>query len=248
MAFIDKFVSLYHLDDNAQDAIGPNDGSEGFADYTTDAAIGTHAFLGDGIDNRTNVGHDSSLDITASISMGGLIKPNSETGYSNKAVVNKINTYYLSIGYPTINRYGFAVWIDGAFRTSSAPDTVLDTTAYHAVIGTYDGQYVKIFIDKILRGITEYSGSILSNPTEDTCIGSWGTESGGFLDAKMDEMFIANTNLTDGGVTIIGNAATGEVEEVTDLLLAGTPLDEVAVAGGQKLVGMFGLGKLGLRF
>ena len=73
-----------------------------------------------------------------------------------------------------------------------------------------------------------FSGSISSNPSLDVCLFSWGNEGGGFLDAKGDEIFIANGALTDGGVTTIGNTATGEVAEVTDLLLAGTPLDVIA--------------------
>ena len=229
MAFIDKFVSLYHLDNNAQDAIGSNDGSEINAAYTVDAPIGTHAFDGEGIDKRTNIGNDSSFDITTALSLGSLIKPNSTSGHTLRSAINKVGAYYLGIGFPIVNEYGFAVFISGAFRSVSASGISLDTSNYHAIIGTYDGTHIKIFIDKILRGILSFPGTIASLPGNDVVLFANGFESGGFLNAKGDELFIANEALTDGGVTTIGNTATGEVAEVTDLLLAGTPLDAILV-------------------
>ena len=228
MAFIDKFVSLYHLNNNAQDAIGPNNGTEGFAAYTTDAPIGSHAFAGDAVDKRTNIGSDVSLDITAAISIGGLIKPATTTGYVTKAIVNKLNTYSMWVGFPTANLYGFSVFIGASWKSAVATGVALDTVNSQAVIGTYDGSHVKIFVNKILRGIRTQSGSMLANPSLNTVIHSFGNEAGGFLNAKSDEIFIANDALTDGGVTILGNTATGEVAEVTDLLLAGIPLDGAA--------------------
>jgi hypothetical protein len=226
MTYLPKFVSLYHFEDNCDDAIGVNDGTTAFADYTADAPIGSKAFLGDGIDNRTNIGNDSSLDITTAISMGGLIKPANSSGYNATAIVSKINTYFLSVGYPTIDEYGFSIW-NGGIKSASAAGVSLDTVNYQAVIGTYDGSNVKIFVNKILRGITAASGSIISNPSSNTVLFANGNESASFLDAKGDEIFLANAGLTDGGVTTVGNTATGEVAEVTDLLLAGLPLDGV---------------------
>ena len=108
MAYIDKFVSLYHMENNAQDAIGPNDGSEGFAAYTVDAAVGNYAFLGDAVDNRTNIGHDSSLDITTAISIGCMIKPNASSGYNTEGILHRANSYFFSLGWPTINQYSFS--------------------------------------------------------------------------------------------------------------------------------------------
>ena len=234
MGYLDKIVSLYHLDNNATDAIGSNDGGEVNAAYTVDAAIGSHAFDGDGVDKRTNIGNDSSLDITNAISLGGLIKPNSVTGHSVKSAINKVNGYYLGIGFPTTNEYGFAVHVSGGFRSATASGIGLDTSNYHAIIGTYDGTNIKIFVDKILRGIAIFSGSITSVPSNDVVLFANGFESGGFLNAKGDESFIGNDYLTDGGVTILGNTATGEVAEVTDRLLAGIPLDAVIGAAGRR--------------
>ncbi len=82
----------------------------------------------------------------------------------------------------------------------------------------------------MLRGITAYSGSIASNPSSDVIMHALGGEAAGFLDAKTDELFIANDFLTDGGVTTVGNTATGEVAKVTDLLLAGIALDAAGIA------------------
>lgn len=226
MAYLDKFVSLYHLDNNAQDAVGSNNGTEANADYTVDAAIGSHAFLGDGIDNRTNIGHDSSLDINTAMSIGCLIKPNASSGYFAASIVNKVNGYFLSIGYPTANEYGFSVYDNAAgWRSASATGISLDTSSYHAIIGNFNGTHVKIFIDKILRGIFAYPGPFRTTAANDVGIFSYGNDAGGFLNAKGDEIFIADDALTDGGVTVVGSTATGEVAEITDLLLAGLPLD-----------------------
>jgi hypothetical protein len=236
VSYLDKFVSLYHLDNNALDAIGSNNGSETFAAYTTDAAVGPYAFAGDGVDKRINIGNDSSLDITANISLGGLIKPNASSGYTNIPAINKINTYYIGIGLPVVDEYGFAVRVGASFRSVSATGIALDTSAYHAVIGTYDNSKVKIFIDGILRGIFTQTGPIASNPTFNTVLAAVGDESTWCINAKMDELFIANDALTDGGVTTVGNAATGEVEEVTNKLLAGTPLTASGVRKGNLLL------------
>lgn len=226
MAFIDKFVSLYHFDGDAQDAIGSNHGDETFADYTTDAPIGSHAFLGDAVDNRIDIGDDLSLDFTTAMSAGCLIKPNASSGYSVKSLLNKQNSYFFAVGWPTVDKYAWNVRIAGTWRQAVASGVSLDISAYHAVIGTYDGLNVKIFVDGVLEGIVAQSGSITSVPAENVIIHAISPAGGsGHLDAKTDELFIANDALADGGVTTIGNPATGEVAEVTDRLLSGIALD-----------------------
>ncbi len=128
MAFIDKFVSLYHLDNNAQDAVGPNDGSEGNAAYTVDAPIGSHAFSGDAVDKRTNIGSDSSLNITTAISIGCLIKPNASSGYATKSILHRENAYFFALGWLVANEYGFAVRDGAAWHTALATGIALDTS------------------------------------------------------------------------------------------------------------------------
>jgi len=68
-----------------------------------------------------------------------------------------------------VNHFAFYPSIDGSFRVVSDPDLWEVGKLYH-VVGTYDGSFVRLYVNGVMKDELEYSGT-LDAYTSNPCIG-----------------------------------------------------------------------------
>lgn len=84
------------------------------------------------------------------------------------------------------------------------------TGSWIMVTASYNGTNLKLFINGVLRAISSPTGS-WTDSSNAMLIGRHNTL---YIDGLIDEMAYWNKALSDGGVTTVGNTATGEVAEL----------------------------------
>ena len=208
----DKIVSAWNWNNSNIDSINGNDANISGAIYSTDRHLGSHSISHDKVDDSIVIPAAPSLNIPSTIGLVSWVKA-TDSSYplgNFYSVIHKTNNFWLSLGWPTTDRFSMNVYIGGGWRSATA--NVNFTTGWHLIVGLYDGTNIKIFIDNILRGITAQSGA-LTNSNIDIGIGNL---TGGTLptQALFDATNILGSFPTDGGVTTLGNPAGGEVAEL----------------------------------
>ncbi|RPI60641.1 MAG: LamG domain-containing protein, partial [Ignavibacteriales bacterium] len=137
----DNLVSLYHLDGNAQDSSGNNDGTINGATYT---ALGrfSGAYDFDGIDDSINAGSDASIDNLLTFTWSAWIYPTSwgENNYgrilgkNTNSGYEKALFFYNSAGQQTIE----ASFFDESIRESRANPNSISLNQWQNVVATFD--------------------------------------------------------------------------------------------------------------
>ena len=94
------------------------------------------------------------------------------------------------------------------------------TGVWHSVIVTMNNSYQKLFVDGVLRYYNTASGSTLSTLYNDFNVGK--DRNNVYANAKIDEVALYQSTLSDGGVTSTGTTATGDV---ADIYNSGVPTD-----------------------
>lgn len=94
------------------------------------------------------------------------------------------------------------------------------TGVWHSVIVTMNNSYQKLFVDGVLRYYNTASGSTLSTLYNDFNVGK--DRNNVYARAKIDEVALYQSTLSDGGVTSTGTTATGDV---ADIYNSGVPTD-----------------------
>jgi len=137
-----------------------NHGTNYGATFTTDRmGHADKAMSFDGNYDRINAGSDSSLDITEKITIESWVNP---TSYSQHypIFVRKLDNYRLGLQGVGDGQVYFRLVLDGTTRSiGSSP--VVPIGEWTHVVGTYDGSYMRIYINGELKGgPTAYNGSI----------------------------------------------------------------------------------------
>lgn len=106
--------------------------------------------------------------------------------------------YVLRTNTPT-NTVSFRVGNGSAEGTAESPDNSIGTGAWHHVAGTYDGEKVRIFVDGVLEGESEFAGDIDYSGVGDLFIGA-SSQNTLNTDGDLDEVAIYNRVLTPSEV------------------------------------------------
>ena len=227
-----RLVSLYkHNNDNGADAKGNNNAAVVGGTYISPGFTGSHFYDHDSIDDSIIIPADASLNFQSGITLGSVVRPDTVNFPTFGAIFNKVNTYWLSAGWPIGKRFAMNVYVAGSWRTAIMNFDAVASTKY-VVIGTYDQNYIKIFIDGVLKGITAQTGIF---PATNIPVGLGNLGIGGNrTDAGFDGSFIYNSAITDGGVTTLEDVAGGEIAEIQALYDAGKELDDSLTIGSRR--------------
>ena len=153
-----------------------------------------HAFNLDG-SGYAEVADDNSLDITTEITIAAWVYPR-VVGHT-VIVDKKLHSYLLYVG-TTGNSANVhqRLFINSI---SSESNTYLTANQWNYVTATYDGSFVKFYLDGTADGSTAQTGAI-NTDTNDLKIGVEQALGGG-LDELLDEVLIYNRALTQKEIT-----------------------------------------------
>ena len=153
-----------------------------------------HAFNLDG-SGYAEVADDNSLDITTEITIAAWVYPR-VVGHT-VIVDKKLQSYLLYVG-TTGNSANVhqRLFINSI---SSESNTYLTANKWNYVTVTYDGSFVKFYLDGTADGSTAQTG-VINTDTNDLKIGVEQTLGGG-LDELLDEVLIYNRALTQKEIT-----------------------------------------------
>ena len=141
----------------------------------------------DGVDDYVNVPHSTSLDITGNITIEAWLKhDNTESEFivAKRAASNAYSLYTSATHAP-----GFEVFIGGVRRYVDG-STVLSAATWYHVVGTYDGENLRIYLNGEIDGTTPQTGNIDST-TDPVRIG-WAIADFFGFDGIIDEVRISS--------------------------------------------------------
>ncbi len=127
----------------------------------------------DGINDNIVVPNSPSLNITKTITLESWIYPTNNTtqvqDVMGKSTQDNNNGYIFPRTDDGWNRFVFYLHINGEYQKLSAAYPGINQ--WHHVAATYDGYYMRIYLDGLLVGSREMSGDITSN-NNDLILGS----------------------------------------------------------------------------
>jgi hypothetical protein len=208
----DGLVAYYSFNGNANDESGNgNNGTVHGASLTEDRFGNTDsAYSFDGENDYIEVIDSTSLDISNQITISAWIKTTGTTEYSGVVCkfgpvpysgdrnsyctyVNNDSMYVLNTNY---------TWADGIGAASSST-TEIDDGSWHHVLGMYNGDEIKLFVDGVEENSSTYSSGILI--TDNPLIIGYDPYSGGdythrYFTGQIDDIRIYNRTLTESEI------------------------------------------------
>ncbi|MGC4100368.1 LamG-like jellyroll fold domain-containing protein [Ferruginibacter sp.] len=164
-------VASYQMTNGSGTSITDNSGngntatiSTGGGWLTSPVRFAANALSFDGIDDQVTVPYNSSLDISTNITLEAWVYATKNSGIQN--VISKssftTNTGYIfprtNDGWNTVSFYLF---IAGGWRNVSVAYPSLN--AWHHLAATYDGSYMRIYIDGVQATAVAQTGAIATN-------------------------------------------------------------------------------------
>ena len=227
MALTDGLISVWNMNNNWQDSVGTNHLTASGSVFSTDAKLGSHAGDFDGVDDFSYVASNATLNPTSAISISTWVKLDTSANYDS--FVNKwwdgtdrnYSLYYTTIGSDSVY-FNIATSDSNADHVAIKAIT-LDLGVYHHIVGTFDGQYVKVYVNNVLGGTVYNFGSVktLRTNTVRLALGADGrTPPVDFMDGRQDATMIWNREITVAEISQLYNGGAG-LELLA--LLAGKP-------------------------
>lgn len=182
-------ISYWPAENDANDAMGVNNGVANGATYVPGRVV--QAFSFDGSDDYINVPDSASLDITSELTIDAWVKPNG-IGVGNGIIVMKNPLKYGLVWLPSTQKISFSLDIGGwsdYVSTSTVP-----VGQWSHVVGTYDSSNVRIYINGILDVEIPKTGSIATS-TENLTFGKR-TDLTEIFNGLIDEIKIYNRVLS----------------------------------------------------
>jgi hypothetical protein len=183
----DTFVS--DLSDHGNDGIAIN----GAAPNSSGKYNGAYSF--DGINDFINVSKNASLS-PAKVTVSAWINANTwNTGFINQIVGNEGNTilsnFILRQQSGTLTMY---CWVGGAWYNAAWAGTP-STGVWHHVVGTYDGETIRLYVDSIEKANNTSPSGDLGICDRELTIGNW-WGGGRAFNGSIDEVRIYNRSLS----------------------------------------------------
>ncbi|MCD6429523.1 lamin tail domain-containing protein, partial [bacterium] len=203
-----NLVAYLPFDGDFQDLSGNNNHGTNYGATFTSGRI-NQGLSFDGIDDYVDIGNDTSLNSLNDLTLEAWVNINSYPSVRG----NIIGKYLSPAPYRSYETYidnnGFAVFrigIDGGSLQYVRSTTTLSLGQWYHIVGTYDGSYIKIYVNGALEG----SKAVLGNIKYDSLHVNIGMvkENDSHFNGLIDEVKIYNRALGASEILDHYNAAT----------------------------------------
>lgn len=191
----------WHLNGDASDASGNgNAGALGNSSAWTVPVWNSSGRFGGALDffndsRFVNVSNSFYLNSSVNLTVEAWVNLNSSSR-GNSTVLGKEGSYHLmAYNASTGNATGFWINIGGSSWVNALAPDDLRGTGWRFLAGTYDGAYVRFYIDGVLKTTTPATGQMANNKNN-LFIGSYNNGTSGFFNGTIDEVRIVNRSLT----------------------------------------------------
>jgi hypothetical protein len=230
----DGLVSYWPLDGTASDAVNGNDGTPiGDPSYTNiDKApvIGNEYALH--VDGNDHVHVPNNANLNMLTGSWGLwlkfdMKPSEATHHMNPLA--KTEQYWVHASLPSLdttlrNAIQAKINVGGTRHVATTPAEFIQTGVWYHVIGTYDGETLKLYVDGQLVDLNEDPSGPLNTSSVPLAIGTWSSPNTDYFHGLIDEVGIWNRVLSADEVA----ALSGWVEWLPPIALDDWTLNENA--------------------
>jgi hypothetical protein len=167
-----SLVSLWRLDElGGTEAADAAEAAPGV--YRNEPTLGAESLSGDpgsavsfdGIDDHVAIAPTAPLDLTKEITLEAWVKASSFRG----SMIRRNNSYELR----PLNNRGvlFRLWIEGTLQALAAPPETLTLGEAHFLVGTYNGQSMRIYADGSLVARRPLTGLLSHDDSDPLYIG-----------------------------------------------------------------------------
>lgn len=190
-----NLVAYWRLEGNSNDSKGTNNGTD--TDITYSAANGKYGQGAgfNGSSSKISLGNILSLKPTQAITVSTWIKPTTYTNYQAIVTTDGENDWIRNRGYGLTHTTGTSVgfWINDFSNNSVFAN--IATGSWHHVVGTYDKQNVKLYVDGVLIGSDPYTADVAYS-TEPVVIGNGSSTNLFGWNGSIDDVAIFSRALT----------------------------------------------------
>ena len=202
----DGLVAHWKLDEGAGTSAGDSAGShhatiKGIVQWTTGQLGG--ALVLDGMNTYADCGSGAALDITDTITLSAWVKPqDAGNGEHNPYIAKGDHTYALKHG--SGNSFEFFVYNEGTWNGVNVSVTDGYNDNWYHLAGTFDGTQLKMYINGVLSGTTDYEGPIATS-TDAVNLGRNSEETDRLYEGTLDDARIYNRALSEAEVLYLSN-------------------------------------------
>ena len=176
-----------------------------------------------GVNNYVSCGNNSSLNITNAITVEAWVK---NDGYGWQGIVSKWSggkSYALSTDWGNYGKAMFFLSYDGTNYYTVEGTTCLVNTGWHHIVGTYDGNWMRLYVDGVQEGTPVNQAFNISVSTGNLIIGAWNPSSK-FFNGIIDEVKVYNRALSQDEIreyylkkVVVGSWHFNEGEDIVAL-------------------------------
>jgi beta-galactosidase len=198
-----NLVASYSFENNVQDGSGHGldgtiKGNPAFVE-----GIAGMALSFDGVNDSVDLGNNSAFDITEQITLSAWVNPNDAGNGQHNPYVSKGDQTY-AIKHANSNTIEFFIY-DGGWYTANVKVDSTFNGEWHHVLGTYDGNELKTYVDGVLGATVAHQGSI-DVQTHNLTIAHNSQETDRYYDGAIDEVKIYNRALIPSEIRfLVGN-------------------------------------------
>lgn len=204
-------ATIYHMNNDWTDGSGNGNNAtpNGAIFDGTNVKLGSSGGSFDGIDDYIEVASSPTLNIAPNITIALWINPDEVE--DEDIYLWKTNAYGVALGLAAVGiesgKIGFAIYSGGSWHSVSSTTTPQTGNWYH-VVASYDGSFLRLYVNNILENEVSFSGGIATNGYS-VVIG--GQPSGGVRSyhGLMDEAGIWNRALPESEIDELYNSGAG---------------------------------------
>ena len=198
-----NLVASYSFENNVQDGSGNGldgtiRGNPAFVE-----GIAGMALSFDGVNDFVDLGDNAAFDITEQITLSAWVNTNDAGNGQHNPYVSKGDQAY-AIKHANSNTIEFFIY-DAGWHTANVSVDSSFNGEWHHVLGTYDGNELKTYVDGVLGATVAHEGSI-EVQTNNLTIAMNSQETDRYYDGVIDEVKIYDRALSPSEVRfLVGN-------------------------------------------
>ena len=198
-----NLVAAYSFENNAQDVSGNGLDGTIIGNPAFVEGIAGMALTFDGVNDLVNLGNNAAFDITEQITLSAWVNTNDAGNGQHNPYVSKGDQTY-AIKHANSNTIEFFIY-DGGWYTANVKIDDSFNGEWHHVLGTYDGNELKIYVDGVLGATVAHQGSI-DIQTHNLTIAQNSQETNRYYYGAIDEVKIYNRALSAAEIRfLVGN-------------------------------------------